>query len=644
MNHTPTEGLAFLPFLIVLITALGWFGWLVYRKFSVLKKASPDNRFSDYGLRISNTISFFLGQKRLFDSQFRAVGLMHALIFWGFLVLMINSLNLLAEGFHFPFLIGDSFPVVFYLWVKDITEITVLAMVIAAAFRRFVLRPARTTLSWDANSILIMIAVLMVTDLVQAAETGSPSPAGYFHAITGSSAVLYNTCWWAHYVVLMAFLVYLPYSKHFHVVTAVFNVFFGPVRKSLLQPVDIETAEKFGVSSVEDFTWKDILDVYTCTECGRCQENCPAAISGKLLSPKKLNEELKHHLAAKEGAICSGAEWTGSKLIGEVISEEVIWDCTTCRACEESCPILIEFVGRIVGMRRNLVLEESRFDKLLQTVFNNLENQGNPWGISSEDRLLWAEGLGLKTLAEDSSAEYLLWVGCAGAYDDQSKKVARANAELLKKAGVSFCVLGNEERCTGDLARRAGNEYLFSILAQMNIETMKGYGVKKIIASCPHCYNTLKNEYPQYGGDFEVIHSSEFLLKLIKEGKLIPSEQVKKKITYHDACYLGRHNGIYDAPRRILEAIPGIKLKEMDRSRNKALCCGAGGARMWLEETKGTRINHERLSDVSKTGAECVASSCPFCLTMLSDGIKEKELQSSISAADIAVLLNESVR
>ncbi len=641
----PTEGLMFVPFILIFIGMFLWFGLLIFRKVLVLKKAAPADRFDRKGKRIGRLLSFFVGQKRLFDRQFRTVGVMHALIFWGFLVLIINSSNLIMEGFHLPFLSGTSVVVQSYLWLKDITEIVVLLMVAIALFRRIILRPKRTTLSGDANFVLFMIGLLMVTDLIQAAASASPSLAGtYFNGLTGTNPLIFNICWWVHYIALLSFLVYLPYSKHFHVVTAMFNVYFSSLDKALLQPIDIETAETFGVSKIEDFSWKDLLDVHTCTECGRCQENCPAALTDKTLSPKMLNESMKHHLAAKENAICKGQEWEGKSLIGDIISEETIWDCTTCRACEESCPLFVEFVGRIVEMRRHLVLEESRFDGLLQTTFTNLENQGNPWGISVEDRLAWADGLELSTMAENSDVEYLYWVGCAGAYDEESKKVAIANAELLKKAGVSFAVLGKEERCTGDLARRAGNEYLFSMMAEMNIETMKSYGIKKIIANCPHCFNTLKDEYPQYGGNFEVIHTSEFMLELIREGKLKPDKEISSEITYHDPCYLGRHNGLYDAPREILNLIPGIKLKEMERSKNKALCCGAGGARMWLEETSGSRINHERVNDAVHSGAECIASSCPFCLTMLTDGIKETEQSNKLTATDIAVLLNQSVK
>ena len=419
----------------------------------------------------------------------------------------------------------------------------------------------------------------------------------------------------------------------------------------------MEEAETFGVHKIEEFSWKDLLDLDACTRCGRCQDNCPAWLTEKPLSPKEVIQDMKNHLLQKAPVISSkpGVEKKPGEtipaeenpsfpaLIGEVISEDAIWSCTTCGACEEACPVFIEPFPKLIEYRRYLALMESKFPNEVQLAFKNMENNSNPWGIGSSTRADWAKDLGLKILSEDSDVEYLYYVGCSASFDDLNKKVATALVEIFNKAGLSFGILGVEEGCCGDSARRLGNEYLYSIMAESNIETFKKYGVKKIITSCPHGYHTIKNEYPQFGGNFEVYHHTEILLKLIKEGKIKFTKEVNKVIAYHDSCYLGRHNDIYDAPREILKAIPGVKLIELKKNRENSFCCGAGGGRMWMEENLGIRINHARVDEIVQANPNIVATACPFCLTMIVDGIKEKELDKKFSAEDLVLLVKEAL-
>ncbi len=652
MDPTPVSSTVFL-YSAILVISLVWFGWMIYRRTKILTLSDYEDRFNNWGERIKGLFSIFLGQKRILDKQFRSVGLMHSFIFWGFMVLLVNSLDVLLKGFNIHLIANMGTLGTGYLWLKDFTLVVVLIMVLIAGFRRAFIKPERLTLSWDASFVLLLIGILMVSDIIASGMVFlsgmALAPAGVIvgKALSGISpqtiSEIYISCWWIHTLTLLGFLVFLPYSKHFHVVTALFNVFFRPVEPKQPDPLDIETQERFGSSEIEHFKWIDLLDLYSCTECGRCHQNCPATSTGKPLSPKELNEEMRHNLYAKTPYLLKDTEFDGAELIGEEVDEQEIWDCTTCKACEEACPLTIEFLDRIIQMRRHLVLEESRFDKLLVDTFNNLEKQGNPWGISSSARMDWAEGLDVSLIGDNPDPDILFWVGCAGAYDDQNKKVARANVKLFNQAGVDYALLGEEERCTGDLARRAGNEYLYSMLAESNIETLEKYDIDTIVANCPHCFHTLKNEYPQYGGDYRVIHSTEFFLDLLNKGRLSLEEEIEMEATFHDPCYLGRHNQIYTPPREILEKISGIELTEMEQSENKSFCCGAGGARMWLEEDTGERINHSRLEDVTDVGADTVVSGCPFCYTMMEDGIKETEREETLNSRDISEVLCESI-
>ena len=430
---------------------------------------------------------------------------------------------------------------------------------------------------------------------------------------------------------------------------AIPNVFFrklGARPGAALVPIDLEHADHYGVSKVTQHSWKNLLDLYTCTECGRCQEQCPAFLTGKPLNPKMIIVDSRENLfktVRDASADQHRAPQLPQALIGDAIKEDEIWSCVACGACQQECPVLIEHVPKILDMRRSLVLEESRLPKEAQGALRSIEGQGNPYGLPKAQRADWAQGLGVKTVAEHPDAEYLYFVGCAASYDEANKAVARAFVQLLQKAGVDFAILGGRETCNGDPARRIGNEYLYQMQAQQNIEAMNGAGVKKVIATCPHCFNTIKNEFPQFGGTYEVIHHTELLARLITEGRLTPSRAVEGKFTYHDSCYLGRWNGIYDPPRAVLEAIPGAELVEIERHHKRGFCCGAGGGRMWMEETIGKRINHERVDQTLRTEAPRVATACPFCLTMFRDGIAAKGAEGRLQVQDLAQYLADSV-
>jgi Fe-S oxidoreductase len=407
-----------------------------------------------------------------------------------------------------------------------------------------------------------------------------------------------------------------------------------------------ESIEQFGAADIEHLTWKQMFDSYTCTECGRCTDACPAANTGKLLSPREIIINVRKRTVEKAPLIIEGnekSELLEKTLIHNYIKPEELWACTTCGACMQECPVTIEHIDTIVDMRRNLVLMESEFPSELNEVFKNLETNGTPWAFNAQDRANWAEGMNIKTMAEDNNTEYLFWVGCAGSFDARYQKVTKATATLFQKAGIDFRILGTEEKCNGDTARRLGNEYLAQMMMQENIETLNNYKVKKIITGCPHCFNSLKNEYPQFGGNFEVYHHTEILEKLVEDGKIKMKEsESKEKITYHDSCYLGRYNNIYNSPRNSLNSIAGIELLEMDRNLDKGFCCGAGGGRMFLEETEGTKINLNRTKEAIDTGAETVASACPFCMTMLSDGVKDFDKTDEVAVKDIAEIILEN--
>ncbi len=674
----PTASIiAKLIFSVILITSLGSFVFLMYRRIKVLFAARPIDRFDRIGERIKGVLVYYLGQRRILDPKHIGAGVMHAFIFWGFLAVSINSLHLIGRayfpGFHLPLFGPEGILGAPYIFLRDVFEVLVLVMVLVAGFRRTVLRPERITLSWDAALILGLIGTLMATDFIAngaivAAGHSTGEAYSFMAAFVGSVfqsmqigsaalGILHSAAWWIHMISLLFFLAYLPISKHFHVITSVFNVFFRNLNPSALPHMDLEdeNLENFGASQIEHLDWKDILDIYTCTECGRCQDACPAYATQKPLSPKKVNEEMRHHLFEKTPFLLQMVdqkngngdlpEFEGPALVGEVIQDDTIWSCTTCKACEEACPLFIEFIDRFVEMRRSLVLEESRFPSELTAIFKNLENAGNPWGVAPDDRELWTEGLDIPKIRNiEGEVEYLIFVGCAGAFDQKNQLTLQSLCKILNTAGVNYAILGKEETCTGDSARRAGNEYLYQMMAEQNIETLNSKSFKKVITSCPHCYNTIRNEYPQLGGEYQVVHHTEVIAELLREGKIHLAKPINKTVTFHDSCYLGRHNGIYDAPRDILRKIPGLRLEEMPRSRNKGFCCGAGGARMWMDESK-PRVNQNRVDEAAtETNATLVSTACPFCSTMIDDGITETGREERMETKDIAVLVAEALQ
>jgi len=657
MNPTDSV-LTTLLFVAVLFASLSAFLIFMIRKIQILLSAGRQNRFSDVSKRLSGVLKFFIGQGRILNPKYIGAGIMHAVIFWGFISVGINSIHFVGRGFidnwSLPLFGPNDLLGYLYLPFIDFFEVGVLLMVLWAAVRRVIIKPKRITLSADAALILFLIGLLMVTDLLLRGTEGTivqTSPLGdklsiLFAGMAFESVKnIFLISWWLHLISLTFFVAYLPVSKHFHVITSLFNVYFRTLNYGALPMLDIENAENYGVSEIEQFSWKDLLDIYTCTECGRCQDACPAFATDKPLSPKVVNEQMRDHLNEKESYINSGVEeeWSGPSLVGGIIAEDTIWACTMCKACEESCPLFIDFIDRFVGMRRHLVLEKSSFPPELNNTFKNLETHGNPWGLSASMREDWADGLEVPLMSESQEKfDVLYWVGCAGALDDANKPVSQSMVKILKEAGIKFAILGKEETCTGDSARRLGNEYLFQILASQNIETFEKYGVKKIITQCPHCFNTFKNEYPQLDGNYEVIHHTQFIAELLKEGKIKPKEGKEIDLTYHDSCYMGRHNGVYDSPRDILNSIPGVNLTEMPRSRENGFCCGAGGGRMWLEETT-PKVNQNRVDEAASVQADTVATGCPFCKTMIRDGINETNRSEEMKTQDVAQLIAESL-
>jgi Fe-S oxidoreductase/nitrate reductase gamma subunit len=656
-----------LAFLIVFALAISTFLFNARRLYTYLKIGKPEDRFDNPAERLKRVLTIAFGQKKLLR-EFVA-GWMHFFIFWGFVILLTAILDAILEG-----LFGVNLSIIggFYRYIaffQDLMGLLVILSIIIALYRRYIQKPKRLqvekTSKIDATVILLLIFFIMLTMFGTYATQINLGNAEYydlrFVSIRFASLLdglgwdaqdlLHSIFWWAHILLVLGFLNYLPFSKHLHIITSIPNVYFSSLKpKGRLNPIsfeNIENVEKFGALDVDDLTWKQIFDGYTCTECGRCTSACPANLTGKPLSPREIIVSIRKRTFEKAPILLNlkpqNEDVLGKTLLFNYVTEDELWACTTCMACVQECPVMIEHVQTIIDMRRYLVLTESKFPSELSTTFRNLENNFTPWAFSHSTRGDWAQGLDIKTLAEDSNVEYLLWVGCAGSFDARYKKVAISVAKLLKISGVSFGILGNEEKCTGDPARRAGNEYLAQMLIQENIQTFSKYNVKKIITICPHCFNTLKNEYPDFGGNYEVYHHVQFLEKLLIEGRLKISKKLDARITYHDSCYLGRYNEIYDAPRDILGSINGVKLLEMKRSRDRGLCCGAGGARMFMEEKIGKRINIERTEEALSLNPDTIASACPFCMTMLTDGVKAKEVADKVQVKDIAEILLEVV-
>lgn len=648
---------------LVLAVAFSAFGYYAYRLYTYLRLGKAENRFDNIGKRISSFLWYGIAQKKVLEEWYG--GLLHFFIFWGFVILLLGVIEIIIAGFVDNFklpLIGNI-----YLYsLQDIFTILVIIGVFMAFFRRLVLRPERLKEhQFDAMLILslilfIMFAILGVKgiEILKTNALNSPesvyTPGAHFVAqmFYGTSlpdlTIWYKIFLWAHLFLILGFLVYIPFSKHLHLLGSIPNVYFRSLRpKGSLTKINLEdeSTESFGVNKIEDFTWKQLLDCYACTECGRCQDNCPAHLTEKPLSPKKLIGDLKEHLLEKGKVLTAKNDKKkelpvlGKNLIGDVIKEDTIWACTTCRACQEVCPVLNEHIDKTLDMRRYLVLTESKFPKEMSMFFRNIENNSNPWGIGFASRGNWAEGLNVKLLSEDQNVDYLYFAGCEASFDDRNKKIAEAVVKILQKANINFGILGSQEKCCGETARRLGNEYVAQMLINENITNFKNYNVKKIITTCAHCFNSLKNEYPDFDGKFEVIHHTELIYQLIKQGKIKLSNKQDGIITYHDSCYLGRYNDIYDAPRDILSQVCAGEFKEMPRNKRTSFCCGAGGGRMWLEEKIGKRINETRTEEALKINSSIITTACPYCLTMFVDGLKAKNKDEDVQVMDVAEIV-----
>ncbi len=662
---------------ILLIASSVFFAYRARRLYRVMRLAKHPLTRTDQPLkRIEGLAVFVFGNKKLFKDPIP--GLMHFIIFWGFVILTVGTVEIFAIGLNrrwsFSWL-GE--PVYGALtWGQDLLAFLVAVACIYALARRLFFTPPRLR-GLDRHSridgiiILLLILGLMVTLLTTrgaAIALGHPEGSGLawqpfsrvvaalFVGVTpAASAVFYPFSWWAHVVIVLGFLCYLPFSKHLHIITAAPNVYFRklePVGRLTRLDLEDESLETFGANKLESFTWRDVLDGYSCTECGRCTSVCPANATGKPLDPRKIITDIRAYAADRSREVLAKGNGHGANageqapaaedpgIIGAYTSEEELWACTTCGACVEACPVLIEHVQKIVDERRHLVLTESRFPKEAGGALRGFETQSNPWGLPPEQRLDWAEGLEVRTLADHPQAEYLYYVGCAGSYDDRNKRVTRAVIKILGAGGVDFAVLGREERCNGECARRIGNEYLAQSMMTELAEILNRYQVKRIITACPHCFNTLKNEYPEFGGNFEVIHHSQFIGRLVAEGR-IKLKTTGADVVYHDSCYLGRYNQVYDEPRNAIAAATGRSPREGFRIRDKSFCCGAGGGRMWMEEHTGKKVNIERVEELLGTGARTIGSACPYCMTMVSDGVKEKG--AAVEVKDIAELVAEAL-
>ncbi|MEK4228317.1 (Fe-S)-binding protein [Solibacillus sp. FSL H8-0538] len=687
-------------FIAVLLYGGGLFVYLLKTRYEFVMLGRKEEFDSKIQERVADIVEKVFGQKKLLKDK--KSGLIHVMFFYGFLMVQLGAIDLIWKGLapesHLP--LGPFYE--FFTFFEEIVALVILVAVVWAFHRRYVEKLVRLKRGWKNGLVLIFIGGLMVSTLIGNGMgliwhghgfTGSEPVASSIAAIFGfltptAATVVFYMMWWVHLLILLTFLVYVPQSKHFHLIASIVNVAFNRLdRKGTLRPIDFTALEEaedeadmpaLGVGKIQDFTHKQLIDLYACVECGRCTNMCPATGTGKMLSPMDLIVKLRDHLtftgavvtkqkpwvpfsffAKTQGnqlAMAAGAEGAviedvySPSLIGDIITEEEIWACTTCRNCEDQCPVMNEHVDKIIDLRRYLTMTEGKVNPDAQRAMTNIERQGNPWGLNRKEKENWRDidpSISIPTVKElkksGEEMDYLFWVGSMGAFDNRSQKTALAFAKLMNKAGVKFAILGNKEKNSGDTPRRLGNEFLFQELATGNIDEFEKNGVTKIVTIDPHAYNIFKNEYQDFGWKGEVLHHTELLYDLVNEGRLTMDYRVEETIVFHDSCYLGRYNDVYDPPRELLKGIPGVKLVEMERNRESAMCCGAGGGLMWMEEHVGNRINVARTEQALATEASVISSGCPYCLTMLQDGTKAKEVEEQIGTYDIAELLERAV-
>lgn len=697
---------------INLLAFLGILGYTIYLvtyliksriKFIKLgKKTEFDNNVKE---RLGQIVTYVFGQKKLLKEK--SGGLMHFLIFYGFIIVQFGALDFIIKGIYPEFnlegILGTGL-YHFFTISQETVSVIVLFTMLWAFYRRYIKKLPRLKRGLKSGLVVIYITLLMLAVLIgngmamvwhgHEGSSWEPVASGIAALCSGMSptvaAVCFYIAWWVHTFVICIFMIYIPQGKHAHLIAAPANVYLNNYKRPVqLEKIDFEAGsedgeeseeiDSFGVGKIEDFTQLQLVDLYACVECGRCSSMCPAYGTGKMLEPRGLILKLRDHLtytgavttktkpwvpqflfnntegnrlveAAQNAGDGDFADIYSPSLIGDVITEEEIWACTTCRNCEDQCPVMNKHVQKIIDLRRYLVLTEGKMEPDAQRAIQNIERQSNPWGINRKQKEDWRslrDDVEIPTVKEMKKSgeefEYLLWVGSMGSFDNRSQKVALSFAKLLNEAGVKFAILGNKEKNSGDTPRRLGNEYLYQDLVTENISEFEKNEVKKIVTIDPHAYNTFKNEYPDFGLEAEVYHHTEVLAQLVKEGRLKPTHKVEQKIVWHDSCYLGRYNQVYDAPRDILHAIPGVELVEMERHHDRSMCCGAGGGLMWLEEKVGTRINVARTEQALKTNATVIGAGCPYCLTMLTDGTKAKEVENEIETLDIAEILERSV-
>jgi Fe-S oxidoreductase len=659
--------------LLLIIVTLTLFARRAYFLIRLLQLGKSENRFDHLGKRLKYALGQVLTErctlKNVSKGDYAGIG--HMLLFYGFSLFLISYLFHIAEGLYkklSPAIFGVTFNNLFFL-ALDIAGLIVIAVIIWAVVRRYILRPDRLEATLEAGIILMVVFLLMLLNYITEGFRLLAEPRPFadwsfvgigfsklFMALglKEGSHTFFWTFWWFHLMIVFGFSIYVLYSKHLHILASIFNLFFCPLEsKGTLEPIrDLEKAKGLGASKFAEFSWKKLLDLYACTECGRCTANCPASISRKPLKPRDIIHNLKVNLLAsgkdllleKKNQRVQNKRVEQPAMVGQMVTQDEIWACTTCHACVEVCPVDIEHVKRIVDFRRHLVMTEADFPLEVKSLFRSLEMYGDTYGRGASLRTDWSFGLSVKTVKEESNPEILYWAGCEGSFHDRNKEVSRVIMKMIQEAGVSVRILGKEEGCCGDPARRIGNEYLFRELASRNIAILNRYGVKKIVTYCPHCYHILNNEYPQFGGHFEVVHYSVYLNDLLQQGRIKVKRPLEGRVTFHDPCYLGRVNGIYHAPREILKSIPALESREMNRSRENSFCCGAGGGRMWMHEHLGERINNLRTKEVIETGVDLVATSCPYCLTMVEDGIKGQEMDDRVKTLDLSEILYQSIR